>query len=153
MDPADSLDWIWEDFNSSGQEFEDEDSDGDYRDRDDNGDDDDYNESDDVSSADSSVGCSSLWVGDPITAREDLNVIVNDVRRRYGRGADVNDDGAESETTTTVGGENVAVDKNNDDDRVSVDGFYADAIDAAKDLLSEVQLVWTDTLYRCTVNV
>lgn len=139
MDPVDPLDWILDDFDKSGPEFENEDGDGDYRDNEDDNDDD-YNDSDEFGSVDSNVGCSSLWVGDPITAREDLNVIVNDVRRRYGRGADV-DDGAESETTTAVGGEN-AVD----------DGFYADAMDVAKDLLSEVQLVWTDTLYRCTVN-
>lgn len=32
------------------------------------------------------------------------------------------------------------------------DVFYIDALEAAENLLSEVQLMWTDTLYQNAVN-
>lgn len=128
MDPE-SLDWIWEGFNSLNVP-----------------DDNDYREYDvDVDSDSSSESVPnitlSLLTGDSTTARE-LNRIVNDIKKQYGRG----DDRVSSEHDES------ATDGDENEDYESVDKYYIDALEAAKNILSEVRLVWLDVYNQCLVN-
>lgn len=159
MEPN-SLDWIWEDIDSTHpadvvDEF-DEINDLDLTDR--AGHDD---ESHDDSASGSSVSCSML-VGDKRTA-EELNEIVLDVQKRYGQGDEfVGDTEPEVEEEEEENKEDEKRDEGllTTDDydpegavpRQNRDKFYIDALEAVKNQLSEVQLVWSDTLYQCTVN-
>lgn len=147
MDAADSLDWFLDDFYSFNpadaiREFDD---DYDYDHDDDDycnvyGDDDgnDGDRSDDSSDL-SDISC-SLLVGDKETAQQ-LNEIVNEIKNEF-KGESDDDDY-----------DNVAEEFEGADYESAVNTtFYIDALETAKKLLSKVNLVWTDTLYRCMVN-
>lgn len=147
MDP-DSLDWIWEDLdNPSGdpaegivESFVDDDDYGLYDGPDGDGSD---------GGSDSDAGC-SLLIRDQKTAQE-VYAIIDDIKRRYGRGDE--DEADDRSDPTTAADDGRLGDREDDDDEESaVGGFYADAVEAATTLLSEVQLAWADTLHRCTVN-
>lgn len=143
MDP-DSLDWIWEDFDNPPKDpteatvglFDDND--------DDLYDGPDKDESDGSSGSD--VSC-LLLIGDQKTSQA-LCEIINDVKKRYGEG---DDDGVvKIGSTTAVDDEQLEEDDGGGES--AVDTFYIDALEAATTQLSEVQLVWVDTLYKCTVD-
>lgn len=127
MDPE-SLDWLWEGFNSSNVPNE-----IDYHEYDVNVD------SDSSSSSYPNINL-SLKIGDNAKARE-LNEIVNDIKKQYGRGDNHATTDPESPT-----------DVEDYDDYESVDKFYIDALEAAKNILSEVRLVWTDVYTQCIVD-
>lgn len=134
----DSLDWIRDDFRSHnlGESDEEFDDDSDF-----------YGNGIDIDSgSDSDIGC-SMFVGDEKTALE-LEAFAKEVEKRYcQRDVDVDDDDdVESELNAT---EFIGDDESEDK---SVRGFGVDALEAAKKNLPEVQLVWKDTLDRCTVN-
>jgi len=91
-------------------------------------------------------------VDDPEMARQPPN---GTKRRRRGDGDDDDDGGGGggAESETIVGeGDVTEADEDMGDLEPVIDGFYADAIDVARDLLTEVRLVWTDTLDRCAVD-
>lgn len=143
MDPVDSLDWIWEDYNS----FNPADAVGEFADDacDVYGaicaDDVDSNVSSDLSD----ISCSFL-IGDQKTVQE-LNGIVDEIiEKNYARGdEDVGDNADEMDELLFEGDDR-------DDYETAANTFYIDALDAAKKLMPKVNLVWRDTLYRCTVN-
>lgn len=168
------MDWIWEDFDDSSRDpvdgvqvFEpfvdgdddDDDDEGEDEDDDDYGLHDDGDESDGGCGSGSDVSC-SLLTRDRKTAQEVYDIIEDVKRRYYGRG-DRHDEADGPDPTAAAA---AAVDHDFDDDEqrlgdgggggeeAAVHGFYADAVEAAATLLSEVQLVWADTLHKCTVN-
>ncbi|XP_022183400.1 dynein regulatory complex subunit 7-like isoform X2 [Myzus persicae] len=131
---SDSLDWIWGDFNNSPNlaELFEEVEDDNYTLFDSNDDD----KSDSSSESSFNNDC-SLLIGDQKSAQE-LNEIVNDIKIQY--------DKTLSELNTTTDGEL------EDDNHISIDKLYIDALEAVKTNLSDIELEWADTLYQCTVN-
>lgn len=133
---SDSLDWIWGDFNNSpnlAELIEEVDGENHHTFIDSNNDD----KSD--TSSDSSLDnddC-SLLIGDKRKAQE-LNEIINGIKIQCDKRL------PEVEFTTDDGLE--------DGNHITVDTFYIDALEAVKTDLLDVEMLWTDTLYQCTVN-
>lgn len=146
---SDSLDWIWEDFQSSkANESNDDlllsDDEDDHLMYDGIGGDDKSDDGSNLSFGD------SLLVGDQKTLQE-LNVIVDDVKKQYfgGKADDVDDD--DDDQVELCEGE-YSSEERDCDEHGTFNRFYVDAMEAVENKLSEVQLAWTDTLNKCTVN-
>lgn len=104
-------------------------------------------------SSESSFG-SVLMIGDEKTAQE-MKEIVNGIRALYaddGGGGDERDgrgeNGIDSDSEKSRSDIANAVDPMEPE----TDAFYVNALQDAGNRMSEIRLVWPDTLYQCTVD-